>query len=181
MAALPFGVTPASTAMAGTTIALLLFAAARQARGYIAACLPLQGILVIAFVLLAQAQVIMLLGSAWKLSWWLYHGLMLVGVGLAVGSLTAQRAKGQSLRSVMEATLELEVKVGLELEHADTIVALAAAVEARDENTKGHNHRVAELAVRSGRAMDLPPDTLRTLAPPGLLRAMGEIDMPDST
>jgi len=180
IADIPFGVKPYSTAMAGTTIALLLFAAMRQARGYIAARLPLQGILVIAFVLLAEAQVIMLLGTAWKLSWWLYHGLMLVGVSIAVGSLTAQRAKGQSLRSVMEATLELEVKVGLELEHADTIVALAAAVEARDENTKGHNHRVAELAVRIGRAMDLPTDTLRTLARAGLLHDVGKIGMPDS-
>ena len=180
IAKLPFGVKPYSTAMAGTTIFLLLFAAARQARGYLAARLPLQGMLVLAFMLLAEAQVIMLVGTAWKLSWWIYHVLMLVGVAIAIVSLTAQRAKGQSLRSVMEATLELEVKVGLELEHADTIVALAAAVEARDENTKGHNHRVAELAVQIGRAMELPTDTLRTLARSGLLHDVGKIGMPDS-
>jgi HD-GYP domain-containing protein (c-di-GMP phosphodiesterase class II) len=166
--------------MAGTTIALLLFAAARQAHGYLAARLPLQGVLVLAFVLLAEAQVIMLVGTAWKLSWWLYHLLMLIGVGIAIGSLVAQRAQGQSLRSVMEATLDLEVKVGLELENADTIVALAAAVEARDENTKGHNHRVAELALQIGRAMELPTDTLRTLARAGLLHDVGKIGMPDS-
>jgi hypothetical protein len=180
VAQLPFGVKPYSTAMAATTIALLLFAAARQAHGYIAARLPLQGVLVLAFILLAEAQVIMLVGTAWKLSWWLYHVLMLIGVGIAIGSLLAQRAKGQSLRSVMEATLDLEVKVGLELEHADTIVALAAAVEARDENTKGHNHRVAELAVQIGRAMELPTDTLRILARAGLLHDVGKIGMPDS-
>jgi len=180
VARLPFGVKPYSTAMAVTTIALLLFAATRQARAYVAARLPLQGMLVLAFILLAEAQVIMLLGTAWKLSWWEYHWLMLIGVSIAVGSLAAQRAKGQSLRSVMEATLELEVKVGAELEHADTIVALAAAVEARDENTRGHNHRVAELAVRIGRAMELPTDTLRTLARAGLLHDVGKIGMPDS-
>jgi HD-GYP domain-containing protein (c-di-GMP phosphodiesterase class II) len=166
--------------MAGTTIALLLFAAARQARGFAAARLPLQGMLVLAFVLLAEAQVIMLLGTAWKLSWWEYHVLMLIAVSIAVGSLAVQRAKGQSLRSLMEATLDLEVKVGFELEHADTIVALAAAVEARDENTKGHNHRVAELAVQIGRAMELPTGTLRTLARAGLLHDVGKIGMPDS-
>ena len=180
IAGLPFGVKPYSTAMAGTTIALLLFAAARQARGFVAARLPLQGMLVIAFVLLAEAQVIMLVGTAWKLSWWEYHVLMLVGVGIAVGSLAAQRANGQSLRSVMEATLDLEVTVGVELEHSDTIVALAAAVEARDENTKGHNHRVAEFAVRIGRTMGLPTDSLRTLARAGLLHDVGKIGMPDS-
>src|SRR2546426_41766 len=100
--------------------------------------------------------------------------------GLAVWSMAAQRTKGQSLRSLVEATLELEVKVGTELEHVDTIAALAAAVEARDENTRGHNLRVAELAVQIGRAMELPNDTLRTLARAGLLHDVGKIGIPDS-
>src|SRR5438876_947866 len=97
------------TAMGVTTIVLLLFSAWRQARAYLVARLPLQGVLVLSFLLLAQAQVIMMLGHVWRLSWWEYHGLMLLGVGLAVSSLAAQRAKGLSLRSVLEATLELEV------------------------------------------------------------------------
>jgi HD-GYP domain-containing protein (c-di-GMP phosphodiesterase class II) len=105
---------------------------------------------------------------------------MLTGVGLSLWSVTAQRARGQSLRALMEATLELEVKVGQELEHVDTIAALAAAVEARDENTKGHNLRVAELAVQIGRAMELPNETLRTLARAGLLHDVGKIGIPDS-
>ena len=180
IAELPFGIKPYSTVMGLTTLVLLLFSAWRQANSYLVARLPLQGILVISFILLAQAQVIMMLGQVWRLSWWEYHVLMLVAVGLAVWSLTAQRAKGQSLRSVMEATLELEVKVGIELEHAESIAALAAAVEAKDENTKGHNTRVAELAVRIGRAMELPTDTLRTLARAGLLHDVGKIGIPDA-
>src|SRR2546421_10273437 len=164
IANLPFGVRPYSTVMGATTIVLLLFSAWRQATSYAAARLALQGILVLCFILLAEAQVIMMMGQVWRLSWWLYHGAMLVSVGLAFWSLTAQRSRGQSLRSIMEATLELEVNVGAELEHAETIAALAAAVEARDENTKGHNLRVANLAVRIGRAMELPTNTLRTLA-----------------
>jgi hypothetical protein len=180
IAALPFGTKPYSYVMAAATIGLLLFCAFRQGRSYLAAHIPLQGVLVIAFVLLAEAQVIMLLGTVWKVSWWLYHGLMLTGVGLSLWSVTAQRARGQSLRALMEATLELEVKVGQELEHVDTIAALAAAVEARDENTKGHNLRVAELAVQIGRAMELPNETLRTLARAGLLHDVGKIGIPDS-
>jgi len=180
LALLPFGTKPYSYMMAGATIALLLFAAGRQARAYLTSRLPLQGVLVIVFLLLAEAQVVMVLGTVWKLSWWLYHGLMLVGVGLAFWSMAAQRTKGQSLRSLVEATLELEVKVGTELEHVDTIAALAAAVEARDENTRGHNLRVAELAVQIGRAMELPNDTLRTLARAGLLHDVGKIGIPDS-
>jgi HD-GYP domain-containing protein (c-di-GMP phosphodiesterase class II) len=180
LANLPFGVRPYSTVMGTTTIALLLFTAWRQGKSYLVARLPLQGMLVLSFMLLAEAQVIMMLGQVWRLSWWLYHVLMLVGVGLAVWSLAAQRAKGLSLRDVMEATLELEVKVGVELKHAESIAALAAAVEAKDENTRGHNTRVAELAVRIGRAMELPTDTLRTLARAGLLHDVGKIGIPDA-
>jgi hypothetical protein len=180
IAELPFGVRPYSTVMGATTILLLLFCAWRQAIAYAAARLPLQGILVLCFILLAEAQVIMLIGQVWRLSWWEYHVLMLISVGLAVWSLAAQRSKGQSLRSIMEATLELEVNVGAELEHAETIAALAAAVEAKDENTRGHNLRVANLAVRIGRAMELPTDTLRTLARAGLLHDVGKIGIPDA-
>ncbi|HET9848595.1 MAG TPA: HD-GYP domain-containing protein [Candidatus Dormibacteraeota bacterium] len=180
LARLPFGTRPYSYAMAAATICLLLVCAIRQARAYLAARIPLQGVLVIAFLMLAEAQVIMVLGTVWKTSWWEYHGLMLVAVSLALWSVAAQRGRGQSLRSLVEATLELEVKVGTELEHVDTIAALAAAVEARDENTKGHNLRVAELAVQIGRAMDLPNDRLRTLARAGLLHDVGKIGIPDS-
>ena len=118
IAELPFGVRPYSTAMGLTTIALLLFSAWRQAAAYLVARLPLQGVLVLAFVLLAEAQGIMMLGQVWRLSWWEYHGLMLLSVGLAVSALAAQRAKGQSFRDVMEATLELQVKVGAEIGRA---------------------------------------------------------------
>ena len=180
IAELPFGVKPYSTVMGLTTIALLLFSVWRQARAYVVARLPLQGVLVLAFILLAQAQVIMMLGQVWRLSWWEYHVLMLLGVGLSVWSLVAQRAKGLSIREVMEATLELQVKVGVELEHAESIAALAAAVEAKDENTRGHNTRVAELAVQIGRAMELPTDRLRTLARAGLLHDVGKIGIPDA-
>ena len=180
IAQLPFGTRPYSLVLAGTTIVLLLFAAARQASSYVVARLPLQGVLVGVFLLLAEAQVIMVLGTVWKLSWWEYHVLMLAGVMLALWSFATQLSRGQSLRSLVEGTLELEVKVGAELEHVDTIAALAAAIEARDENTKGHNLRVAELAVQIGRAMELPNDTLRTLARAGLLHDVGKIGIPDS-
>jgi hypothetical protein len=180
IAQLPFGVKPYSTVMGLTTIALLMFSAWRQAGSYLVARLPLQGILVTSFILLAEAQVIMMLGTVWRLSWWEYHGLMLLAVSVAVWALAAQRARGQSLRSVIEATMELEVKVGVELEHAESIAALAAAVEAKDENTRGHNTRVAEFAVRIGRAMELPTDALRTLARAGLLHDVGKIGIPDA-
>jgi HD-GYP domain-containing protein (c-di-GMP phosphodiesterase class II) len=172
LAQLPFAAKPYSYAMAGVTIALLLFATVRQAQAYLVTRLPMQGVLVVAFVLLAQASAQMALSAVWKLSWWEYHVVMLVGVGLAFWSLAMLRVKGQSLRTIVEATLELEIKVGTEMEQVETIRALAAAVEARDENTEGHNVRVAELAVRIGRELELPRS--------GLLHDVGKIGIPDA-
>jgi putative nucleotidyltransferase with HDIG domain len=105
---------------------------------------------------------------------------MLVAVGLAVWVLNLQRARGQSLRSILEHTLELQVKVGVELDHAETIAGLVAAIEARDENTKGHNMRVAELAVAIGRKLGLPTNRLRVLARAGMLHDVGKIGIPDA-
>jgi putative nucleotidyltransferase with HDIG domain len=180
IAALPFGAAPYSYLMAAFTIALLVFCSVQQARSYLAARIPFQGILILAFLLLVEAQLAQVLGVTWRLSWWLYHVLMLVAVALALWSIAAQRARGQSLRALLEATLDLEVKVGSELEHVETIAALAAAVEARDENTKGHNLRVAHLALQIGREMGLPNETLRTLTRAGLLHDVGKIGIPDS-
>jgi len=180
LARLPFGTKPYSYVMAVTTCALLIFAAVRQAGAYFTSRLPLQAVLTIAFLFLVEAQAQMVLGRVWTLAWWQYHVSMLVAVGLAVWVLNAQRARGQSLRSIIESTLELQVKVGVELEHTEVIAALAAAVEAKDENTKGHNMRVAELAVSIGREMGLPNNVLRVLARAGLLHDVGKIGIPDA-
>ena len=180
LARLPFGTKPYSYVMAVTTCALLIFAAVRQAGAYFTSRLPLQAVLAIAFLLLVEAQAQMVLGHVWTLAWWQYHVSMLVAVGLAVWVLYGQRAHGQSLRSIIESTLELQVKVGVELEQTEVIAALAAAVEAKDENTKGHNMRVAELAVSIGREMGLPNNVLRVLARAGLLHDVGKIGIPDA-
>jgi putative nucleotidyltransferase with HDIG domain len=180
LARLPFGQRPYSYVMAAITCALLLFACVRQAAAFFTSRIPMQAVLAVVFLLLVEAQVEMILGVPWTMAWWQYHVSMLVAVGLAVFVLERQRAHGQSLRSIMESTLELQVRVGAELEQAETIAALAAAVEARDENTKGHNMRVAEIAVSIGRELGLPTQALRTLARAGMLHDVGKIGIPDA-
>jgi putative nucleotidyltransferase with HDIG domain len=180
LAQLPFGNKPWSYLLATITCALLIFAAVRQAGAFFVSRIPMQAMLAIVFLLLVEAQVEMVLGKAWTLAWWQYHFSMLVAVGLAVWVLNLQRARGQSLRSILEHTLELQVKVGVELDHAETIAGLVAAIEARDENTKGHNMRVAELAVAIGRKLGLPTNRLRVLARAGMLHDVGKIGIPDA-
>ncbi|MBI2910825.1 MAG: HD-GYP domain-containing protein [Chloroflexi bacterium] len=177
---LPLSSPPYSYGLAVMSVLLFLAAAWRQTQAWLATRLPLQGALVIAFLLLAQAQVAMVLGPVWTLGWWEYHLLMLAAVGLALGTLLNEYRAGQSLRLILEGALELQVDVGVEIENVDTIAALAAATEAKDPQTKGHTVRVAEVAVAIGRELGLPHAALRVLARAGLLHDIGKLGIPDA-
>src|SRR5205807_4408921 len=116
----------------------------------------------------------------WSWGWWYYHLLMLAAVALAFRALLMERAQGRSLRSVVEAALHLEVSVDIEEIDVEAVAALVAAVEVKDRETQGHNHRVAELCVRIGRELGMNASELRTLARSGLLHDVGKLGIPDA-
>ena len=67
------------------------------------------------------------------------------------------------------------------LEESETILlALAQAIEKRDNLAAGHCERLAALSVAMGMAMDLPHDQLLALQRGGYLHDVGKIGMPDS-
>ena len=67
------------------------------------------------------------------------------------------------------------------LEESETILlALAQAVEQRDNITAGHCDRLAALCVAMGMAMELPAEHLMALHRGGYLHDIGKIGMPDS-
>jgi HD-GYP domain-containing protein (c-di-GMP phosphodiesterase class II) len=135
---------------------------------------------VAAFVFLAEAAAAMVLFRVWSWGWWYYHLLMLAAVGLAVRALLVERSRGQSFRSIIEAALQLEVSVEIEEFDVEAVAALVAAVEVKDRETQGHNHRVAELCVRIGRELGMSASELRTLARSGLLHDVGKLGIPDA-
>ncbi len=67
----------------------------------------------------------------------------------------------------------------LEAGYLDTIRSLAGAIDAKDAYTRGHNQRVAELAVEIGEQMVLEAKALKTLAYGGLLHDIGKIGIPE--
>ena len=67
------------------------------------------------------------------------------------------------------------------LEESETILlAMAQAVEQRDNNTAGHCERLAALGVAMGMAMELPSQHLLALHRGGYLHDIGKIGMPDA-
>ena len=62
---------------------------------------------------------------------------------------------------------------------ASIITTLAVMIEARDGNTEGHCHRMANYATALGRSLDLDDDDLQTLYRGGFLHDIGMLAIPD--
>jgi putative nucleotidyltransferase with HDIG domain len=180
VAGLPLTSTPVIYVTAALGAACLLFAGYRQLTSYRVSRLRLQGSLALAFPLLACAILAQLVAVPWTIAWWEYHLLMLVAVGLAFIALLRERRRGNSYRTILEAALDLQVRAEIELEQVAEISALAAAIEAKDRDTKGHTIRVAELTVSIARELGQPAPALRYLARAGLLHDIGKLHIPDS-
>ena len=175
----PLMAPPVSYAIAAVVIGLYLYAAKRYWDLYTLARLPLQASFAIGAVFLAEAQIAMF-APTWRLSWGVYHLLMLAGFLLGTLQFLAAYGKGKGAADVMRGVFVLSGIVELALEHEETIACLAAATEAKDPYTQGHTVRVAEYAVRIGREMGLPPERLRVLARSGLLHDIGKLGIRDA-
>ena len=122
----------------------------------------------------------MVMYPVWSWGWWYYHLLMLAATAVAVRALLAERVRGRSFRSIVESALQLEISVDAEQVDFDAVAALVAAVEVKDRETQGHNHRVAELCVQIGRELGMTSTELRSLARSGLLHDVGKLGIPDA-
>ncbi len=152
----------------------------RHARRYRLAPSALVAGLLVASIFLIQAQIIQVTTIAWHTSWWEYHVLILAAFFAAAIALTREYARSGSLTGVVEGLLLRDTLQQLEHGYTEVIVALVAAVEAKDPYTRGHTQRVAELAVHLGEELRLSPEHLRTLGRAAMLHDIGKIGVPDA-
>ncbi len=66
----------------------------------------------------------------------------------------------------------------LEQTKQGALIALARAVDAKSQWTRGHSERVTDLAVKIGRELGLPEATIEILSRGGLLHDIGKIGVP---
>jgi HD-GYP domain-containing protein (c-di-GMP phosphodiesterase class II) len=171
---------PWNTVLAATTVAMLGFAAWRYLRAWNLTRLPGQMAMVCALVLLAEGQVSMYYGTLWHLSWWLYHGLLLVAFStLIVGwAVEAWRAK-----SLVVFSRAIELRDGLDRVRSTAtseLEALESAMQDKDEYTRHHMGRVAEYAGAIARKMHLPEETIEVVETAGRVHDIGKIAVPDA-
>jgi diguanylate cyclase (GGDEF)-like protein/putative nucleotidyltransferase with HDIG domain len=98
-------------------------------------------------------------------------------------SYAAKRAGGNRVAYPEDMTLPRDpAAMAALLEHANmaTVEALAAAVDAKDQYTRGHSGRVAAYAVAIATALDLPPADIARIRQAGVLHDVGKIGVPDA-
>lgn len=156
------------------------FAAVRYYQAYRYALLPLQGTMALGAVFLAEAQLMMILGHRWQLSWWTYHICMLAGFLAPVLALLHQYRRTGDLGALIEGLFLRQQIRGLRTGDPQALTALAAAVAGKDGETAGHLERVGELSVAIGLHMGLPPQRMAVLRWGGRLHDLGKIGVPNS-
>jgi putative nucleotidyltransferase with HDIG domain len=136
-------------------------------------------LVVVGVVWLASALAAALLLSYLDLSWWIGHGLEVLGIA-AIGAPVALdlRRETQS-RPLLGDLSACELVEAEEAFLGSQVKALTRRLAERDEYTEVHTRRVALRSVQVGEALGLKPERLRVLAAGGLLHDIGKLSVPD--
>jgi putative two-component system response regulator len=86
----------------------------------------------------------------------------------------------QELRARVAALLRMKQLTDALDSAESAFMALALTIEARDPTTKGHCERLAQSAMRLGRALGVSSDDLNALHRGGYLHDVGKVGVPDS-
>ncbi|HLV11316.1 MAG TPA: HD-GYP domain-containing protein [Trueperaceae bacterium] len=175
----PVHLAPLKHAVAVVVIGLLALAGTRFLESYRLARSSIHLVMLHVVGWVMVAQLIMTLGETFRLSWWLYHLVLLLAVTLMLVTFARQLRAGQ-LGSDLNALLDDDAVRRLAYGLRPEVRALVVATEAKDHYTAGHMQRVAELAVRVGKRMGLQAEDLRVLAQAGVIHDVGKIEVPDA-
>ncbi len=97
----------------------------------------------------------------------------------------ARRVEAEHMRELEKTVLRQTNELRSLLQHLNaasehTLLALVAALDAREHETKAHSHRVAEYALSLARSMDLRGDALENTRRGAMLHDIGKIGVSDS-
>jgi response regulator RpfG family c-di-GMP phosphodiesterase len=92
-----------------------------------------------------------------------------------------ERYRAHLEKTVVERTSDLQSALNqIERTYEDTLEALGAAIDLRDNETAGHSRRVCMISIRIARAMGWQNEQLRNLARGAYLHDIGKLGVPDS-
>ncbi|WEK54099.1 MAG: HD-GYP domain-containing protein [Candidatus Cohnella colombiensis] len=141
---------------------------------------PLQIAIVYSAGWIIVAQVIMVTGETWRLSWWIYHFLLLASMLVMLWGLKKQYGANRSLAGVMRALFTRDPYEQITDSISPSVKALMIATESKDHYTAGHNFRVTVYALKIAEQLQLRPDQLRALANGTIIHDIGKLEISDA-
>lgn len=180
VAVIPIHLSPLKYMVMALTLTLDLLVMRHYWLAYRYSRFPLQAAILHSTGWLATAQVIITTGESWRLSWWLYHLLLLGAMVIMLYGLYRQYVTGASLGAAVRGLFATDPVERIEAGIAPAIRALVVATERHDPYTAGHSYRVALYALQLGQALGLPPEKLRALAQGAIVHDLGKLEVPQA-
>ncbi|WP_246096543.1 HD-GYP domain-containing protein [Paenibacillus sinopodophylli] len=147
---------------------------------YISTRFPLQLAIVYGAGWMIVAQIIIVTGETWNVSWWLYHFLLLASVLIMVTGIVNQYVSSKSITSSIKLMFRSNPSDWINTYMSTSVRELVMTTEARDSYTAGHNYRVALYALKLGEELSLCSEELRAIAQGGLVHDVGKLRIPDT-
>ena len=160
-------------------IALNIAAILSYWQGYRYSKFPLQIVIVYSCCLFIDAQVIMMFGEQWRLSWWLYHVWLLAAIVLIIVGLFKQFGTNTSIAASIQAMFATDPVERVTSALPPSVKSLIMATESKDVYTAGHNFRVTIYALSIAEELGLPPEMRRALVMGTIVHDVGKIRIPD--
>jgi putative nucleotidyltransferase with HDIG domain len=149
-------------------------------RSYRYSKFPLQLAIVYCSGWFIVSQAIIVLGETWKISWWLYHFLLLFAVLVMLTGLIRQYASHSSITNIFQALFTTDPIERMTNCLSPSVKALILATESKDTYTAGHNFRVTLYSLRIGEQTGLQPEQLRAMVQGAIVHDVGKINIPDA-
>jgi putative nucleotidyltransferase with HDIG domain len=147
---------------------------------YLSSRFPLQLAIVYSSGWMIIAQIIMVSGQTWHVSWWLYHFLLLASVIVMVTGIVNQYVTSKSITASIRLMFRSNPRDWINTYMSSSVRELVMTTEARDSYTAGHNYRVALYALKLGEELSLTAADLRAIAQGGLVHDVGKLRIPDT-
>ncbi|RKN85840.1 HD-GYP domain-containing protein [Paenibacillus ginsengarvi] len=176
----PWNRNPIKSVVVVITMGLHFFTMYRYYQSYRYSRFPLQLSIVYSCALQIAAQVIMVSGKTWMLSWWIYHYLLLISMLVMLIGLIMQYASNKSIVGALKALFTRDPIERITNSISPSVKALILATETKDPYTAGHNFRVTMYALRLAEELQATPEQLRALAQGAIVHDVGKINVPDS-
>jgi hypothetical protein len=166
--------------MAVATMALYALALVRYGQAWFFARLPSQAAMAISIALLLQIPPILLWGEPWHASWWSYHIVYAAAFAVLFAGWAIEWHRAGNLRAIADALSMRDALSQLNRGRDAQVIQLVDAIEAKDDYTHGHVHRVGSLAYEIGKRLGLSQSELRDVVLAAQMHDVGKIRTPDA-